>query len=178
MYKINDPILFRESTRFSPFLYNNLKGRISNIEISDTRIYFTIDVDRVLTDIDLENTEIEYIGSAQDNTGTRIRIWIDQNTDIDGDDDNNQYVVVPFQIAYAVSIHKAQGLEYKSVKVVISPDVEQQITHNIFYTAITRTREQLRIYWSPETEKSVISNMKQQFNQRDYQLLKQRYKDI
>lgn len=178
VYKINDPILFRESTRFSPFLYNNLKGRISNIEISDTRIYFTIDVDRVLTDIDLENTEIEYIGSAQDNTGTRIRIWIDQNTDIDGDDDNNQYVVVPFQIAYAVSIHKAQGLEYKSVKVVISPDVEQQITHNIFYTAITRTREQLRIYWSPETEKSVISNMKQQFNQRDYQLLKQRYKDI
>ena len=77
-----------------------------------------------------------------------------------------------------LSIHKAQGLEYKSVKVVISPDVEQQITHNIFYTAITRTREQLRIYWSPETEKSVISNMKQQFNQRDYQLLKQRYKDI
>ena len=27
--------------------------------------------------------------------------------------------VVPFQLAYAVSIHKAQGLEYDSVKVII-----------------------------------------------------------
>lgn len=27
--------------------------------------------------------------------------------------------VIPFQLAYAISIHKAQGLEYKSVKIVI-----------------------------------------------------------
>ena len=45
--------------------------------------------------------------------------------------------MVPFQIAYAVSIHKAQGLEYESVKVVITEDIDEMITHNIFYTAIT-----------------------------------------
>ena len=49
--------------------------------------------------------------------------------------------IVPFQVAYAVSIHKAQGLEYKSVKIVITNDVEELITHNIFYTAITRAKE-------------------------------------
>ena len=48
---------------------------------------------------------------------------------------------VPFQVAYAVSIHKAQGLEYDSVKVVITDANEDDITHSIFYTAITRARE-------------------------------------
>ncbi len=69
---------------------------------------------------------------------------------------------MPFQIAYAVSIHKAQGLEYNSVKVVISSDVDEQISHNIFYTAITRARESLKIYWTPETEKHVLENLKKE----------------
>ncbi|WP_198427399.1 C-terminal helicase domain-containing protein [Streptomyces buecherae] len=51
--------------------------------------------------------------------------------------------MVPFQIAYAVSIHKAQGVEYKSVKVVITDANEESISHSIFYTAITRARERL-----------------------------------
>lgn len=61
------------------------------------------------------------------------------------------------QIAYAVSIHKAQGLEYKSVKVVITEDVDEQISHNIFYTAITRTTDKLKIYLSKETQKKLAT---------------------
>lgn len=49
--------------------------------------------------------------------------------------------VVPFQVAYAISIHKAQGLEYNSVKVIVTNEIEELITHNIFYTAITRARK-------------------------------------
>lgn len=67
--------------------------------------------------------------------------------------------VVPFQVAYAVSIHKAQGLEYRSVKIVITNETEERITHNIFYTAITRAKENLKIYWSPETEKKCIGEI-------------------
>ena len=33
-------------------------------------------------------------------------------------DEDRKKAIVPFQLAYAVSIHKAQGLEYRSVKVV------------------------------------------------------------
>ena len=47
------------------------------------------------------------------------------------------YSVIPFQLAYAVSIHKAQGLEYDSVKVIIPKSNSEKITHGIFYTAIT-----------------------------------------
>ena len=66
-----------------------------------------------------------------------------KNTD---EDDDSSDAVVPFQVAYAVSIHKAQGLEYDSVKIVISNEVEEMISHNIFYTAITRAKEKLKIY--------------------------------
>ncbi len=63
---------------------------------------------------------------------------------------------MPFQVAYAVSIHKAQGLEYDSVKIVITDANEDDITHSIFYTAVTRARERLRIFWTPETQQGVL----------------------
>lgn len=47
-YKIGDNILFNDSHRF-PILYNNLKGRIVNIEKSPCDITFTIDVATNLT---------------------------------------------------------------------------------------------------------------------------------
>lgn len=53
---------------------------------------------------------------------------------------------IPFQLAYSVSIHKVQGLEYNSVKVVISSSNSEQISHGIFYTAITRAKEKLKIF--------------------------------
>ena len=68
--------------------------------------------------------------------------------------------IVPFQIAYAVSIHKAQGLEYESVKIVITEEVDEMISLNIFYTAITRTKNMLKIYWSPESQEKIINNFK------------------
>lgn len=64
--------------------------------------------------------------------------------------------IIPFQLAYAVSIHKAQGLEYDSVKVIIPSNNAEKITHGIFYTAITRAKKKLKIYWSPETMQEVI----------------------
>lgn len=36
--------------------------------------------------------------------------------------------IIPFQIAYAVSIHKAQGLEFSSVKIVIPSNNAEKIT--------------------------------------------------
>lgn len=42
----------------------------------------------------------------------------------------------PFQIAYALSIHKTQGLEFDSVKIIITKETNEQITKNIFYTVV------------------------------------------
>lgn len=35
--------------------------------------------------------------------------------------------------------------------------LNEMITHNIFYTAITRARSNLKIYWSPESQQRVIN---------------------
>ena len=78
-----------------------------------------------------------------------------------GDDDNDAEDVgtnVPFQIAYAVSIHKEQRLEYNLVKIVITKEVEEMITHNIFYTAITRARENLKVYWTSESQQKILGS--------------------
>ncbi len=41
-------------------------------------------------------------------------------TDASDEDDDSLNTTVPFQVDYAVSIHKTQGLEYESVKIVIT----------------------------------------------------------
>ena len=79
--------------------------------------------------------------------------------------------IIPFQISYAISIHKAQGLEYNSVKIVIANEVDELITHSIFYTAITRAKSKLKIYWTPEVEHKILSTLKPRSNSKDISLL-------
>lgn len=67
-------------------------------------------------------------------------------------------------MAYAVSIHKAQGLEYDSVKVVIPSVNAEKITKGVFYTAITRTKKKLKIYWSSETMEDIVSSFSSDHN--------------
>ncbi len=49
-YKIGDPIIFNESDRFERVIYNNLKGKIIDIQKGDLDIVFTIDVPICLDD--------------------------------------------------------------------------------------------------------------------------------
>ena len=153
-FKKGDRIIFTNTKR-SPLLYNNLKGTIVDIEYGDRKIVFEIEVKVYLTEKQCENESFDYIG--QTGSGTLIRIDIISWDDELSEEDKIK-TVIPFQLAYAVSIHKAQGLEYKSVKVVIPPSNAERITHSIFYTAITRAKEKLKIFWSAETMKTILEN--------------------
>lgn len=172
-YKIGDPVLFNETNRFDGVLYNNLKGTIVNVEKTDIDITFEIEVPIDLTeDSRFSYRNFEIISANEDRSIVKFKVNKIKTTDYDDEDGDN---IVPFQVAYATSIHKSQGLEYDSVKVVITHDVEEKISHSIFYTAITRTKKDLTIYWTPEAEKSIISNFKSKFNLRDAQLLANKY---
>ena len=157
-FKVGDPILFNESERFTPVLYNNLKGTIVNIEADNAEeIWFSIEVDKPLMAIDADTVGLELLKPI--NFGKSVvRFKVKKKKETDDDRDVADDTDIPFQIAYAVSIHKAQGLEYDSVKVIITRDIDEMITHNIFYTAITRSKQHLKIFWSPETMQNVISN--------------------
>ncbi|MGW8444234.1 hypothetical protein ACWGXJ_25315 [Paenibacillus sp. S33] len=66
-------------------------------------------------------------------------------------------------------------MEYNSVKIVITNEIEELITHNIFYTSITRAKENLKIYWTPGTEKKVLNSLKFKNGRKDVALLKSKY---
>lgn len=158
-YKVGDPILFNESKRFTVF-YNNLKGRISDIRTGDGSITFTVDIERMLTKSHCGN-EVEFVKNFDGFTRVRFSVFEEkENSSPEEYENSRMYSVVPFQLAYAVSIHKSQGLQYESVKVIIPENNSEKITHGIFYTAITRARKNLKIYWSPETMTEVIGGFK------------------
>ena len=173
LYKVGDPVLFNESDRFSPLIHNNSKGRIVGITTEELKIWFEIELDCAINELDAWGYDFELMDVSESGNSI-IKFSVDKYRSTDEDDDYSD-TVVPFQVAYAVSIHKAQGLEYRSVKIVITNETEERITHNIFYTAITRAKENLRIYWSPETEKSVLENLTVRDSRRDANLLKQLY---
>ena len=78
---------------------------------------------------------------------------------------------MPLSTAYAVSIHKAQGLEFDNVKVVIADEWEEQITHSIFYTAITRSKKNLKIYWTASTQARVLERIEPKNVEKDLGIL-------
>jgi hypothetical protein len=163
-FKIGDPILFNETERFRPLIYNNLKGWIVGIDHAPDKIQFDIQLDRPVSELDVDNEELEWMGEST------VRFSVKMH-DVSDDDDDSLDTSVPFQVAYAVSIHKAQGLEYESVKIVITDANEDDITHSIFYTAVTRARKLLKIFWTPETQQRVLQGLRRDTNVKDVHLL-------
>lgn len=51
---------------------------------------------------------------------------------------------------------------------------EDNITHSIFYTAVTRARKHLRIFWTPETQQGVLKSLRRDVNAKDINLLASR----
>lgn len=164
-YKVGDPVLFLENNRFHPVIYNNMRGKIVGIEKLDVdtaneRIRFDIELNTTIDEDMIGFMPLELLDNPDgDNSIVSFYVYKIRSTD-DDDDGTTARTIVPFQIAYAVSIHKAQGLEYNSVKIVITDEVDELITHNIFYTAITRAQKELKIYWTPEVEKKVLGRIR------------------
>ena len=166
-FKVGDPVVFNDSERFKPFIYNNLKGTIVAIEREPGRIHFEIDLARDVTELSVWGTELTWVRDSI----VAFDVFELANSD---DDDVALNTSIPFQVAYAVSIHRAQGLEYESVKVVITDANEDDISHSILYTALTRAREKLQVFWTPETQQAVIAHLERKTNTKDVSILSAR----
>lgn len=117
-------------------------------------------VDEMLVKKEFSEEISEEIFKKQDEDEIKYR-------NADEDDDSDLTTIVPFSVAYAVSIHKSQGLEYNFVKLIITNEIDELITHSIFYTAITRAKEKLKIYWSAECQNKIISTIKHKEDNKD-----------
>lgn len=172
-FGVGDPVLFTDSERFG-ILYNNLKGKIVDIEDQVTSVKFTIEVNIKLEEDEVNDCDgLTYIASTNNKTTVSFNVDRHKPYYFDNEPENKKHVL-PFQVAYAVSIHKSQGLEYSSVKIVISNETENKITHDIFYTAITRAQNYLKIYWPYSVANKILSTIKPKTNN-DSQILKALY---
>jgi ATP-dependent exoDNAse (exonuclease V) alpha subunit len=172
VYKVGDPVLFNESERFKPVIYNNIKGWIAAIQIVGDQIQFDIEMDKQINGLEARLCDFVLLENSKAGRSV-IRFTVDDHRKIDENREVPITAVVPFQVAYAVSIHKAQGLEFSSVKIVITDEIEDHITHSIFYTSITRTREKLKIYWTPEVEQRILNTIRPKDINRDITFLRQ-----
>lgn len=111
----------------------------------------------ILTEMDCQGQDFELVDVFDNSSRISLTVYAYDDNTSDLEDSSRMNSIVPFQLAYAVSIHKAQGLEYDSVKVIIPQSNSEKITHGIFYTAITRAKKKLKIYWSAETMKEIVS---------------------
>jgi ATP-dependent exoDNAse (exonuclease V) alpha subunit len=57
---------------------------------------------------------------------------------------------------------------------VITDANEERISHSIFYTAITRARAHLKIFWTAETQQRILSRLAVRENMKDENLLRAR----
>lgn len=174
IFKVNDPIILLESLRFEGIFHNNQKGKIIGIEEDIYCLRFKVQIFSMISPKVLaSNPAIESYDFIEKTT--IVQFSVRKSSEDEYDHDSKSDAIFPFQIAYAISIHKAQGLEYDSVKIVISNEVEEQISHNVFYTAITRTKKLLRIYWSIESETKILQSFRKFNCENDAKELKKKF---
>lgn len=161
IYKVGDPILFLENNPYHPILHNNLKGKINCIEKEGNKIIFTLRIEkRIDEEVD---GKFEVVKKYKNHSFIKIEIS-DESQD---DDSNDKYNAVPFQISYATSIHKSQGLEYDNVNIIFTNRASKNVSHNIFYTAITRAKKNLNVFCEPQIFKEMINSFEKIDYERD-----------
>ena len=62
------------------------------------------------------------------------------------------------ELAYAVTVHKAQGSEYKVVVIPVYNGPPMLLTRNLLYTAVTRAKELAVLVGTPDTMHRMIDN--------------------
>ena len=79
-----------------------------------------------------------------------LRVWF-ENSDRDGHTSLRSYsprALPAHDTAWAITIHRSQGSEYREVAVVLPPDPTQRIlSRELLYTAVSRARERAEL-WS------------------------------
>ena len=60
--------------------------------------------------------------------------------------------------AYAITVHKSQGSEYRAVIFLASLVHSRLLNRNLFYTAITRAKELFIIVGIPESVEAMVNN--------------------
>jgi exodeoxyribonuclease V alpha subunit len=70
---------------------------------------------------------------------------------------HNRKELRALELAYAITAHKSQGSEYAGVVLVAPRSHKFMFNRNLFYTAVTRGKKDVRIVGAPDTIKNAVS---------------------
>jgi exodeoxyribonuclease V alpha subunit len=62
------------------------------------------------------------------------------------------------ELAYAITVHKSQGSEFKTVVIPIFFGTEKLFTRNLLYTAVTRAKEMVVLVGQQGALKKMVDN--------------------
>lgn len=71
---------------------------------------------------------------------------------------NSRKDVGDLEFGYAITIHKSQGSEWRKVFLAVATHARNMRTRELLYTAMTRAKEQLHIYYSPDSAMGANDN--------------------
>jgi exodeoxyribonuclease V alpha subunit len=91
---------------------------------------------------------------AIDETNEIVTVLFDDNRQIDYDFSQLEEL----ELAYAVTIHKSQGSEYKVVVIPVHSGPPMLLSRNLLYTAVTRAKELAVLVGIPETLYRMVDN--------------------
>ena len=69
--------------------------------------------------------------------------------------------LIEMEHAWAITVHKSQGSEYRAVILALSPGSQMLMTRGVLYTAVTRAKELLIMVGDDQTAYQMIDNFRQ-----------------
>ena len=66
--------------------------------------------------------------------------------------------LIELEHAWAITVHKAQGSEYRAVSLALSPGSQMLLTRGVLYTAVTRAKELMIMVGDDQTAYQMIDN--------------------
>ena len=69
--------------------------------------------------------------------------------------------LIELEHAWAITVHKAQGSEYRAVILALSPGSQMLLSRGVLYTAVTRARELMILVGDDQTAYQMIDNFRQ-----------------
>lgn len=75
-----------------------------------------------------------------------------------------------------VILSKYSTKNTKKYKIIIMDEIGELISHNVFYTAITRAKSNLKIYWTEKAQRHIFEKMHPMYNKQDAAIIAKKFK--
>lgn len=122
-----------------------------NLDELENIDYSGLDLDRMIA----SNSEVDAVKEASHHVIILLDDGIEVTLSAIGD-----YAASTFSLAYALTVHKAQGCEWRKVFFILHRDHAISLCREMFYTAVTRAREKLVIISKHEVIEKAIKTQK------------------